>query len=78
MDRGASVFAYPVVDPERYGVVEFDSDEKAISIEEKPLFWRFWDKEAFTKIFRKSIFSSAKDTPKNAKKFSKYFFFAGT
>ncbi|HEX4653493.1 MAG TPA: glucose-1-phosphate thymidylyltransferase RfbA [Candidatus Udaeobacter sp.] len=36
IDRGAYIFGYPVRDPERYGVVEFDAEGKAISLEEKP------------------------------------------
>ena len=36
-NTGATVFGYTVKDPERFGVVEFDSDKKAISLEEKPL-----------------------------------------
>ena len=35
--KGAAVFAFPVHDPERYGVVEFDNDNNVISLEEKPI-----------------------------------------
>jgi glucose-1-phosphate thymidylyltransferase len=37
LTKGATVFGYHVTDPERFGVVEFDKDKKAVSIEEKPI-----------------------------------------
>lgn len=36
-DKGATIFACPVSDPERYGVIEFDAEGRALSIEEKPV-----------------------------------------
>ena len=37
-NKGGTIFAYPVKDPERYGVIEFDDSNRVISIEEKPKF----------------------------------------
>lgn len=38
LNKGGTIFAYPVKDPERYGVIEFDDSNRVISIEEKPKF----------------------------------------
>jgi glucose-1-phosphate thymidylyltransferase len=37
LKQGALIFAYPVTDPERYGVIEFDDQGRALSLEEKPV-----------------------------------------
>jgi len=43
LNEGALIFAYPVRDPQRYGVVEFNQDGQALSIEEKPAY--FYDRQ---------------------------------
>ena len=67
LQEGALIFAYPVRDPQRYGVVEFDEQGRAISIEEKPAQPRshyavpgiyFYDRQVF------SLASSLKPSPR--------------
>ena len=66
-DGGGHVFAYAVTDPERYGVVEFDKDHRAISLEEKPAEPK--SRYAVTGIYFYSpdVVACAKNIPKSAR-----------
>ena len=76
-DKHSTIFAYPVKDPQRYGVVEYDSRGKVLTIEEKPVNPRsnfaitwlyFYDNTVIEKEPEKSTEKSPKKTTSKANK----------
>lgn len=64
---GATVFAYPVKDPERFGVVEFDAAGKVLSIEEKPTEPRSHHAITGLYFFDNDVLSIVRDIPRSAR-----------